>query len=238
MIRISIGGVGSGKTLTEVKTILEHPLKRLTYTNIKIPNCKHTVLFKPEMILKRIKKNNKDSFTFNKEFWVNIKEPINVVIDEAHSFYESRRSMSVSNLVMNQFVASIRRILGTSAHTKGELVLITQLPERLDKYARELARQIRLHICTWKVTCISCNAQLIDNSQNAEPHEICPRCRSTHIKLSDYNITMLKFKSFDDYLKYKEYGKKTYYRKAFLLHAEQYFKHYDSLQWDDLFEDY
>ncbi|MDX1373497.1 MAG: zonular occludens toxin domain-containing protein, partial [Nitrososphaeraceae archaeon] len=143
MIRISLGNPGSGKTACEVREMILNRSKRHVYTNINIKKKRthpHIKLLKPEYIIqKEIKKiissgKNKGTsiydYTLNTDFWKSITDPINVVLDEAHTIVNARRSMSKINILVTDWLALIRRVLGQSASGYGELVLITQLPNR------------------------------------------------------------------------------------------------------------
>lgn len=98
MIRLTLGNVGSGKTATEVWEMLHNKSNRLTYTNIIPKNSKllpNVRVIKPEMIINSelVSVNKKGEplykYSLNKEYWLNIKEPINLVLDEAHTFMDA-----------------------------------------------------------------------------------------------------------------------------------------------------
>ena len=170
IIRISLGNVGSGKTVCEVREFLLNKGNRLTYSNIKTKKLTNVKLINPDMIIKKEiidYKTKKDGSsepvykkTLNKDFWTKIKVPINVVIDEAHSIVNARRSMSKTNEIITMWLALIRRVLGTTDSGEGELVFITQLPNRLDIIAREMATQVRYHVCHFMKGCKDCGAKI------------------------------------------------------------------------------
>ena len=149
MIKIILGNVGSGKTALAVREMFVNKLNRKTYSNIITKNLKNVVPITPRMIIKEeivtYKKNRKTGkeepvykHTLNVKFWKDIKEPINVVLDEAHSIINARRSMSKINIIVTDWIALIRRVLGQSESGYGELVLISQLANRIDVIAREM----------------------------------------------------------------------------------------------------
>lgn len=101
-IRINLGLQGSGKTLMEVRYMDKNP-DIMTYSNIRT-NLKNQINIKPEMIIESevvgTKKNkisgkeeNIYKFKPNLKYWVNKTkdQPINIVIDEAHSIYNARK---------------------------------------------------------------------------------------------------------------------------------------------------
>lgn len=100
MIKCFIGDIGSGKTLSLIRDIYKnHYLKGNTiYTNvgIKFPNQKNVKLM------------DKD---FLKQFSEKSVELQNacVIIDEAHIFMDSRRSMSSRNIAFTKFVTQSRK---------------------------------------------------------------------------------------------------------------------------------
>ena len=171
MIRISIGNVGSGKTASEVREMALNKARRTYYSNINTKTIKNNVLIDPSMIVDKElvgEKKNKITnvvepvykFKVNLEFWKGIKEPINVIIDEAHSILNSRRSMSKINILITDWLALIRRVLGQTESGEGELVFITQLPRRIDSLARDMATQIRYHLCHYVKTCKKCGPNI------------------------------------------------------------------------------
>ena len=176
MIRMMLGNVGSGKTASMVREMVLNDDEKITFSNIILKGKgvkKKNVQITREMIFEnRIMgyKKSGEAITklfLNVEFWKTIKEKypngINVVIDEAHTLMNSRRVMCKENVIMNDFMSLLRRILG-DGDGYGELVLITQLGRRLDVNARELATAVHYHICHYKRTCkksIFCKFQCV-----------------------------------------------------------------------------
>lgn len=247
MITVYTGNIGSGKTLSAVREMsLEK--RRKIYTNIKT-KLKHCKLISPEMIIKKdmvktIKKRDGSGtlepvyeYKLNKDYWQGIKEPISVVLDEIHSIMDSRRAMSKTNKILNDWLSLLRRVLGQSEAGYGELVLITQLSRRLDVIAREMAHQIRYHVCYYKKRCRKCGCTWQENSEMPEPLEDCPRCVSWNIYKLSHVIYVYCFDSMEKFNFYRDTGTKTFY-KCYYFPAEKYFKLYDTLQWDNLFDDY
>lgn len=243
MIRISLGNVGSGKTLMEVREIILDHSKRLTFTNIQT-NIPHAKLISHDMIIKKeltgTKRNGQKTYnlSLNLDYWKSIKEPINVVIDEAHAVFNPRRSMSKTNIIMTDWIALIRRVLGQAESGEGRLVLITQLWNRIDVIAREMATQIRYHICHYKKRCTECNYVFYENSEYPEPRHECPRCKHNKIIKFDHHIEVWHFQNMSDFLDWKIEGARTYYKHYVVSGVEQYFTMYNTLQWENMFSEH
>ncbi len=173
----------------------------------------------------------------NKEYWKAIKEPISCVLDEAHAIINARRSMSKINIIVTDWLALLRRVLGSSESGYGELVLITQLPNRIDIIAREMATQIRYHKCHYRKRCKKCNTVWQENSEMPESLWECPNCNSPNLVKFHHIIEVWHFSSMKHFNFWKEFEKKTFYKHYLVNDIEKYFKYYDTLQWDSLFSD-
>ena len=248
MIRIILGAVGSGKTALSVRGMYKNPLRRKTYTNIKT-SLKHIVPITPEMIVKKEITGYKKSRatgesepiikrTLNVEFWKSIKEPINVTIDEAHTVLNARRSMSKENIIMSDWLALIRRVLGETKDGNGTLTLITQLPRRLDSIAREMATNITYCVMHYLRTCNNCGVSWQENSEIPEETLICFSCQSLSLKKHGHTIEVWEFTSMIDCELWKDSGRKTFYKHYFVKDITDYFTLYNTLQWDNLFSDF
>ena len=251
MIRISLGKVGSGKTAMEVRNIILNPNKRVTYSNILIKKCKHAKLLKPEYIIKKevvnIKTNkstgelkNVYEHKLNIEYWKNINETIDVTLDEAHSILNARRSMSSTNVIVSDWMALIRRVLTGSGNAKGEgtLTLISQLHNRIDSIARDMANQVCYHIAHYIKTCSKCDYSWRENTEVPESIWRCPRCDQGYIKKHSINIEIYYFNSMTAYEEWNESGIPTYYKRQLVKDIEKYFPYYSTLQWDNMFSEF
>jgi len=246
MIRISLGKVGSGKTANEVRELVLNKARRKTYSNIKTTltnqiDLKSDMIFKKELV-KTIKKRSGDTeavydYKLNIDFWKKIKEPINICIDEAHTFYNSRRSLSKKNLIAGDFLALIRKILGSNSTGYGEFILITQNLFKLDVQLRDSANQFRYHICHYKKTCSDCGTSWNETSEMAEPLWVCPRCDNVKIKKHNHFLEIWHFSSMDNYLLWEENHENSFYRHYIVNDIEKYFGLYDTLSFDDLTSD-
>lgn len=244
MIELIVGNVGSGKTATAVKEIVLRRDGRACYSNIKTIGVKHNHLIKQDMILKVVPKldtdgnpTNKTEIKLNVEFWLSLREKhpegINVYIDEAHSIYNSRRSMSKQNIIMGDFLALIRKIL-TSSTGKGKLTLITQLPNRIDKIARDMCTLVKYFRCHYIKTCKKCNEIFHENNETVEKLFWCPNCGSSKLKESNHKIEAFHFSSVDKYEQFIHFGVKSYHRRYLVNDLPDYFGKYDTLQINDL----
>jgi len=222
------------------------------YSNI-ITKLKHQINIKPEMIIKEEKVGEKKNrsgklepvikHSLNHEYWKKVKKPINVALDEAHAIINSRRSMSKINIIVTDWLALIRRVLGSSEAGYGELTLITQLPGRLDTIARDMATEVRFHRCHYKKRCKHCNFAWNENNDMVEKRQQCPACGC--FKLVKYNhvIEVWKFANMGKFKMWEagfigEKGRRPYHRHYFIYDIETYFPLYDTEQWDNLFTEY
>lgn len=246
MIRISLGNVGSGKTANEVREMYLNKQNRKTYTNIVV-DLKHVVPIKHEMIAKKNvigEKKKRDGtieqvteLKLNMDYWKNIKEPINVVLDEAHSIVNSRRAMSKLNIIVTDWLALIRRVLGQTESGYGELVFITQLPNRIDIIAREMATQIRYHICHYTMKCLECDYSWGEHSELPERAYKCYSCGHQKLKKFNHQIEIWHFRGIADFNEWKYFFRKTYYKHYIVNDIEKYFPLYDTMQWDNMFNE-
>lgn len=245
MIRVSIGKVGSGKTACEVREMATNRTKRIYYSNIET-SIKSNITLKPEMIIKKElveTKTKKDGtitpvydYKLNVEFWKDRrKQSISVIVDEAHSVLNSRKSMSKQSIILGDFLALIRRFLGEDESGAGELVLITQLPYKIDVVARDLATEWRHHICYYKKTCLNCGCYWVENSEMPDRLFTCPKCRGVKLKKHNHFIVVRCFESLPDYESWNLFGNKTYFKQYIVNDIEKYFPLYDTLQWDNMF---
>jgi len=247
MIKSILGNVGSGKTASIVRYMKERPYKTFV-TNIDVngKDFKHVIKLKADMIIKKevlsVKKDGTENFklTLNIEFWKELLKKyktLNVVIDEAHIFFNPRRSMSKLNIIMTDFLALLRRVLGSSDGT-GELILITQLSRRLDIIAKEMTNEVTYCIHHFKVYCSKCKCNWRATNEDAESIESCPRCHSHFLKRKNSNIEIYKFRDFESFEMWYINKSKTYFKHFVITDIESIFGNYETLQFNDLFSEY
>ena len=245
LIKIYLGNVGSGKTASAVREMFINENRKKTYSNI-VTKLKNQININPSMIIKQeivdTKKKRSGElepvykYKLNTEFWKSIKEPIDCIIDEAHSIINSRRAMSKINVIVTDWIALIRRVLGSS--DEGSLVFISQLERRLDPIARDMATQVRYHLMHYLKTCQECFLQWQEHSEMPETLGICPRCRTNTLLKSNHTVEVWHFTSIQSYQFWKDYGQDSFYKHYFIKDISKYFQYYSTLQWDNLFSEF
>lgn len=243
MIRLMLGGLGSGKTACMVRELARNPSKRVSFSNIETNNIKNNIVITPEMIVckevSHTKKTGEQNFTYalNVDFWkkaVKKYGSINVVLDEAHTLIDSRRAMSKLNKVMNDYLALLRRVVGQDSRGYGELVLITQLERRLDVIAKELATSVYYHVCHYTIVCNNCRRRWLENNETPQKSLSCHYCGSNDMMRTNFIIYQYKFINVDKFIDWKYFNKKSYYERMMVEDIEIYFPLYNTLQWSNL----
>lgn len=236
---------GSGKTAFAVREMARNLDRRMNYSNIQT-GLKNQIDIKPEMIVKKEivdhkvnKKTGEETpvykYVMNDKFWKKIKEPINVVIDEAHIILNARKSQSTVNNIVSDWIALIRRVLGSTESGYGELTLISQLLHRIDKNARELATIVVYVICHYLKTCEACGTTWQENSEMPEGYVLCPQCQDNVIFKHSHRVECWHFANIQLYQMWKQFGAKSYYKWYIINDIEDYFPLYNTLQWDNMF---
>jgi hypothetical protein len=247
-IEIVIGNVGSGKSLFCVRNIVNDHSGIHTFTNIKfIKKLPHVHLLKTENFVKveviGQKKNGEDitKAVFNKEFWLDIKKKygrINIVLDEAHIYMDSRNFASRLNKnIMSNFIALIRKILGGSDASMGRLILITQLFGRIDNRAREMATNVICIEMMYQQNCKHCGLTWNETNLSPEPALSCPRCNYNKLTRNNHQMVITKYQSAQAYELSKMGFPNTHYGKQVINDGHLYFKYYDTNQIEGLIED-
>lgn len=250
MIRLMLGLMGSGKSACMVREMVLNIDEKTTFSNIilkKVKKKNHVQINREMIFAEQVIKIKKDGekvtkLILNSEYWKSIstKYPfgINVVIDEAHTLINSRRAMSNENVIMNDFMSLLRRILGDSGEGYGELVLITQLGRRLDVNARELATSVHYHICHYKRTCAKCKFNFWETNEIYQKPKLCPRCSHRKMTKSDFVIEKWEFTSMEALDLWLDHKIKSYQTHYYIVDIEKYFVNYSTLQWENLISDY
>ena len=246
-----LGKMGSGKTACMVREMVLNTDEKTTFSNIILKSkgkkknhiqINRDMIFKKEII--RTKKDGEELFklVLNADYWKETRatfpDGINVVLDEAHTLMDSRRSMATPNVIMNDFMSLLRRILGDSGEGYGELVLITQLGRRLDVNARELATSVHYHLCHYKRTCTKCKFNFWETNEVYQKPKVCPRCGHRKMDKSDFVIEKWEFESMEACDYFIEMGQKTYQKHYYITDIENYFPYYDTFQWENLISEY
>lgn len=246
MIKLILGNVGSGKTASQVREMIKNPHKTyITNIDTKGKGTKHIKKLTADMIIKKEILSYKRDGTpvyemkLNKEYWQDIikrHKNINVIIDEAHIFFNPRRSMSKLNIIMTDFLALLRRVLGSTDGT-GELILVTQLSRRLDIIAKEMSTDVIYCIHHYNRVCSRCGYVVSETNEVPIKMEKCHACGSHYVEKSDSMIEIFRFSNLENYEYWFYGGSKTYYTRYMINDIETFFKNYDTLQFDDMFSD-
>jgi len=179
-----------------------------------------------------------EEMSVNVDFWKSIKEPVNIVLDEAHTILNSRRSFSKKSIHLNHWLSLIRRVLGDTDGGNSEIVFISQLSNKLDCNLRQMAHNIRWNICHYQKVCSTCGIYWDETSDQPELIYRCPRCSGIHIKKKNIRIQVLFFANIKKFEDYHDFGVQSQYKEILVLDVEKYFYAYNSLQWDNLFNEY
>jgi len=236
----------SGKTASTVREMYQNQDRSIVYSNIKTKGIKNNFLINKSMIVKEeiidYKKNGQPIIKqrLNKEFWQDVvrkHKGISIIIDEAHTLINARRSTSKLNVIMGDFLSLIRKILGSSPYGNQELVLITQLERRIDCIAKEQATNIRYHVCWYIKTCRKCGCSFTENNEVPEPQFSCPSCGKYALKKHGHYVEVWHFQNNECFQAWKYEGFNTYHKHYIINDIEEYFNNYDTMQWDNLISD-
>jgi len=244
MIEIVVGNVGSGKTANSVKELFLNMDGRVTFSNIKTKGIKNNISLTSDMIIKQVpilnakgEETGKFEKVLNVEYWeeMRLKYPqgLNFIIDEAHTLFNARRSMSKMNVIMTDFLALIRKIV-TSSTGKGKAVFITQLPRRIDSIAREMCTLVKFYRCHYYKVCLKCGTQHYETNDTTEKVYWCQKCLSPKMEEQQHVFECFHFKNILAYELFTEIGRKAYHRRYFIQDTSKYFGLYDTLQLSDL----
>lgn len=249
MIILSLGKMGSGKTLTEVSRILKYRGNRQIYTNIHLtkPNeqirkLTSDMLVKKKLVSEKKKRDGtieqKYKYVYNVKYWEDIKEPTKLIIDEGALFLNARDSMNAFNKAFTKWLYLIRRVLKQSEEEQGNMVLIAQVGRTVDVIARELANLIRYHRkFFWKV-CQDCKTKIFTHNDHFEgAYQYCRVCGSENIR---QNLVFIRIYHFNDTYRFENwlYNESVKPNLITTLHNPQkYFNEYDTEQFDGLIED-
>lgn len=137
MIILILGGIGSGKTLSIIKQIID--TKQYALTNFKLKGIDNYSRIKVSDIIKDDRE--KKTKSVNWEYWDSMRknhDSYSIYLDEIHNLIHSRRSMTKTNILMSKWISQIRKIL--SDHPKNHIYCISQTIRKIDVDFRELAQ--------------------------------------------------------------------------------------------------
>jgi len=210
MIKIIVGGIGSGKTLSVVKDVLMR--KQPIFTNFQLFNIEHTRLRYQHLFV--MDDEDKRILGLNYDFWKSQKGGFDIILDEFHNLMASRRSMSKRNIYLSDWLSQIRKILGESE--RNNLYLLTQKLRRIDINSRDLAHEVVL--CRKQVY-----ADVIIDTMVYNRDEDCYVTRKLPLTL----IYKYYFAGCDEMNNFELFGKASYYKISRFV-ANIYYKFYDS----------
>lgn len=137
MIKLILGGIGSGKTLSAIHFVMER--KNPVYSNLDITHPNNRRLKVSDICIPDETDPKGRRLKPNWDFWENVRSEgmFDVVIDEAHNIINSHRGGSHFNVCFIAWISQIRKAL--SGNAKNHLILVTQRLYSIDNRARELA---------------------------------------------------------------------------------------------------
>ena len=141
MIRLILGGVGSGKSLSAVRLIVKR--HEPVFANFNIYGKINFTRLKMEHIIATQKIEKKEFNQVNWPFWNEMRKKhgnFSLYIDEIHNIMHARRSMSKDNILLSKFFSQIRKVCGESETT--DLVCISQEENKVDVDIKNIAQEI------------------------------------------------------------------------------------------------
>lgn len=237
MIRIFLGNLGSGKTASAVREILNDGSGKKTYSNVIIKGTDNYVNIKPQHVIKKHFDGKKTVFDLNTSYWEKQPKPLNILWDEVHLTANSRASMSRVNMVLSRFIAMARRITGFDERGYGHLTFVAQKDRTIDVNIRDLASEISYHKSMWVLRCKKCGFKLAVNSE-MQQIERCVSCFSWDIVKENLSIIIYRFNSWEKFYRWQVTDEKLYFKKEIILDIHEYFKNYDTMQLSDIWDKY
>jgi len=146
MIKLILGGVGSGKSVSLARYAAGRDCRVYANFSLRLPNA---VRLKVEHIIEKFEVRKRRDGTsiygmrVNFDFWKEEWEQYggcDIIIDEAHNIFSSRRAMSKWNILFSEWFTQIRKILGSSE--RHDLILASQRVMAIDVTGRELSWEI------------------------------------------------------------------------------------------------
>lgn len=220
MIKLIIGGTGSGKSVTLAKFAVHRKNDIFVNFALATPNSirlKHTDIIAEKVV--GMKKNGQPIMqkSVNYPFWKErLGKGCDILLDEAHNIFSARMSMSKQNVLLGQWLAQIRKILGTSE--KHDIILASQRFSGLDVVGRDLCHHI-----------IACHKI---KTGRVLPTKVRHRGKVILKNVDEVIIINRHFVGeycVDAYLAWLETRQKSYKYSTWFV-ANPYFKYYDSYE--------
>lgn len=246
MIKIYLGNLGSGKTVYAVKEMADNVTDRKFYTNIITNNVPNVIHITPENVILKIPNNSAKSgfkMKLNTDFWMEQKKHLYLVWDEIHLTANSRSSLSSVNMVLSRFISMGRRIVGIDKRGYGHFIFIAQSERTVDANIRDLANEIYYFRSIWTVECEMCHFRIVTNSDRQQIGK-CLKCGSWKILKKDISISVFVFaqkknlSAWECYYGFRNGLPHITTEKFVINNIENYFKYYDTLQMEDIWNDY
>ncbi len=235
MIRVYLGNTGSGKTACAVYDMIEESHNHF-FSNIRT-ELSHVTPITRDMIITEQTINKKNEKSLNRDYWEaqnNKYGKLSVTLDEAHTLINSRKAMSKDNIIMNDFLAMLRRVLGGANSSEGMLTIISQLYRKIDVVGREMAHQVRYHVMHYMKTCKNCTFTWEEISEAPEQLERCPRCNSPELTKYNHVCEVWRFQGMNNFIQFKELNLRTYYMHYYISDIEKVFGLYNTKQWESM----
>jgi len=214
MIILIVGGIGSGKSCSAVRTMLRSKYHTFTNMNVRLPNA--TRMYKEDIIMTSYEGKNR-KLDVNWDFWNKAKEKhenFNICLDETNNLFSPRKSLSLWNQKAIEWVSQIRKQLGDSEKT--HLILVTQKLKRLDVGFRDLLHVIvdcRKHQTGHKVETV-----ILDSG----------RLRKIMIPETYIELKYFFGKNVEERYRARDLSKS--WNSRIMFYANPIFKYYDSYQ--------
>ena len=222
MIKLIIGGIGTGKSISIVKEIIDRDRKCFVNFTVKFNKAERLKLdMITHDVIKGYDSKNRPIIKqeVNWDFWNQLKnngEEFDIYIDEAHNVANSRRSMSNQNKNFNDWLAQIRKILGSSE--KSNLYIITQRINGIDISLRQLCHEI---IYMKKIELgIDIDTPILEHGKRKIKY-------LPVVLIFKYNF-MGEF-AYENFVNYLESNLKSYSYRSYFL-ANKFYKYYDSYE--------
>lgn len=139
MIIFYVGGIGSGKTISMIKDIVDR--KQRSYTNFKLYHIKDYKRLKVTDLIEITddKETKRLKYRVNFAYWnkqLKGGKPFDISVDELHNVANSRTGSKRLNIGLNMWIAQVRKIL--QGNEQNNIYLTTQRPMSVDIGWRDL----------------------------------------------------------------------------------------------------
>lgn len=237
MLTLYCGSLGASKTTNAVRTMVKDNSGLPTYTNIRTKNIPKAVFFENKLLIKEeiitSGKREKKKYSFNRDYWLSLPKPMNIVIDEVHFLADSRESQSQMNKAVTEFISMARRIIGMDQYGYGDFIFIAQRPSTIDVRIRDLITNVVYHVLHWILECDNCGLRMKWSSEKPNI-KFCPHChkrslRKEHFRTEQYYFTSVE--RMNEWLILGTARGKPYYRRNIITDISDYFNYFDTHQY-------